>query len=557
MRQGLAGGMAFSKVAGEDYASYSFGAQFAEVRVDPLLRTVRVARMVGVFGCGRIINPRTARSNLIGGMIWGASFALLEQTQIDRPKRARFANTDLAGYHFATNADIGEVIVETVDGATETSTRSVPRASARSASSACRRPSPTRSTTRRAYGCARHRSWWRTFCLDRESLAARVIARAGLRAPICVIFLCHGLVIGGWATQVPVLQARLALSPLQLGGALFCISAGALALMPLAGGLVARHGPGRVIRAGALAASTSFLLASLAPDLTALCACLVVFGMGFGTVDVAMNAELVRVEQQAGRPILGSVHAMWSIGSAAGSGGGAALLLALPPGAQAGVLAALSLGAILAASVSLGPAIPAARGEPSRPWRSLRLLLIGAVLCAAFAVEGGVADWSGVYLRTIRHVPAAGAALGYTAFSVCMVAMRFAGDRLRREAGDAAMLAGALAAALGIALVLAAPGRAWPLAGFGLVGAGVANVVPALFALAGMSAAASPPAAISVVATLGYAGVLAGPPLLGAVAQAASLGTSIGLLGLLCLAIACSPLWLGLRGGRRTLRHCR
>jgi xanthine dehydrogenase YagR molybdenum-binding subunit len=69
--------------------------------------------MVGVFGCGRIINPRTARSNLLGGMVWGASSALLEETRLDRP-RARFANTDLAGYHFATNADIGEVICETI-----------------------------------------------------------------------------------------------------------------------------------------------------------------------------------------------------------------------------------------------------------------------------------------------------------------------------------------------------------------------------------------------------------------------------------------------------------
>ena len=112
--KGLAGGMAFTPALGK-YASYSFGAQFAEVRVDPLLRTVRVHRMVGVFDCGRIINPRTAHSNLAGGMIWGASFALLEETQIDR-KRARFANSDLAGYHIATNADVGEVIVETLDG---------------------------------------------------------------------------------------------------------------------------------------------------------------------------------------------------------------------------------------------------------------------------------------------------------------------------------------------------------------------------------------------------------------------------------------------------------
>ncbi len=114
MRFGLAGGMATNGPVTATHASYSFGAQFAEVHVDPLVRTIRVARMVGVFACGKIINPRTAHSNLAGGMIWGASFALLEESRIDR-QRASFTNTDLAGYHFASNADIGEVLVETID----------------------------------------------------------------------------------------------------------------------------------------------------------------------------------------------------------------------------------------------------------------------------------------------------------------------------------------------------------------------------------------------------------------------------------------------------------
>ena len=111
---GLLGGFAIEGPITKTHAIYSFGAQFAEVRVDPLLRTVRVARMVGAFACGRVINPRTARSNLMGGMIWGASFALLEETQVDRP-RARFANQDLASYHISTCADIGEVTAEIVD----------------------------------------------------------------------------------------------------------------------------------------------------------------------------------------------------------------------------------------------------------------------------------------------------------------------------------------------------------------------------------------------------------------------------------------------------------
>ena len=114
MRAALLGGMAFDGPVGEDHASYSFGAQFAEVHVDPLLRTIRVARMLGAFACGRIINPRTARSNLAGGMVWGASFALLEETKVDRP-RARFANQDLAGYHISSCADIGSVEVELID----------------------------------------------------------------------------------------------------------------------------------------------------------------------------------------------------------------------------------------------------------------------------------------------------------------------------------------------------------------------------------------------------------------------------------------------------------
>ncbi|MGI4976896.1 MAG: xanthine dehydrogenase family protein molybdopterin-binding subunit, partial [Janthinobacterium lividum] len=114
MQYGLLGGMAFDGPVTKTHATYSFGAQFAEVHVDPLLRTIRVARMVGAFACGKIINPRTARSNLAGGMVWGASFALLEETRVDR-KRARFANQDLAGYHISTSADIGEVVVEMVD----------------------------------------------------------------------------------------------------------------------------------------------------------------------------------------------------------------------------------------------------------------------------------------------------------------------------------------------------------------------------------------------------------------------------------------------------------
>ena len=72
-------------------------------------------RLVGAFDVGRAINPRTTRSQLLGGMIWGVSHGLMEATEIDR-KRGRFANVDLGGYHFAANADIPDVTVEILDG---------------------------------------------------------------------------------------------------------------------------------------------------------------------------------------------------------------------------------------------------------------------------------------------------------------------------------------------------------------------------------------------------------------------------------------------------------
>ena len=96
------------------HAMFSFGAHFVEVRVEPLTNRISLGRMVGVFDCGKIINPRTAHGNLAGGMIWGASHALMEQTVVDHAQ-GRFANTDLGSYHFAVHADIGDVVVETIE----------------------------------------------------------------------------------------------------------------------------------------------------------------------------------------------------------------------------------------------------------------------------------------------------------------------------------------------------------------------------------------------------------------------------------------------------------
>lgn len=96
------------KSAAEQYAMYSHGAVFAEVKIDPDLYQVRVSRLVGAFAAGRIINPRLAKSQLNGGMIWGLSFALHEEGIHDL-RSGRPINNDLAGYHVPVLADVPSV----------------------------------------------------------------------------------------------------------------------------------------------------------------------------------------------------------------------------------------------------------------------------------------------------------------------------------------------------------------------------------------------------------------------------------------------------------------
>jgi len=98
----------------QQYAMHAFGAQFAEVRVNMDTSEVRVPRLLGVFAAGHIINPKTARSQFLGGMTWGLSMALHEESVLD-PRFGDCVNHDFAEYHIATNADVGTIDVSWID----------------------------------------------------------------------------------------------------------------------------------------------------------------------------------------------------------------------------------------------------------------------------------------------------------------------------------------------------------------------------------------------------------------------------------------------------------
>jgi fucose permease len=172
-------------------------------------------------------------------------------------------------------------------------------------------------------------------------------------------------------------------------------------------------------------------------------------------------------------------------------------------------------------------------------WPSRALLGLGALAFLALMAEGAMGDWAAVFLREYRSAGMDGAATGFAGFSLAMATGRFGGDWVRRRWGAPILLrAGGLAAAVGITIALIAPGLVVSVLGFTLFGLGLANMIPVLFGAAGRTRGMTPGLGIAAVATTGYAGLLAGPPLIGMTADL--VGLRLALVTILCgvLAIA-------------------
>jgi len=253
-----------------------------------------------------------------------------------------------------------------------------------------------------------------------------------------------------------------------------------------------------------------------------------------------MNAQGVLVEESYARPIMSSFHALFSLGGLLGAGGAAVAMAAgLSAITHLALVALLGLAAIGLAAAHLVPT-PRSPG-PAQAWfvaPPVALLGLGLLAFCALLAEGAMGDWSAVYLRDSLGTPAATAAMGFAAFSLAMALGRLVGDALARRLGGPRLLrvSGSLAAAgLSIALLVGQPGVA--LLGFGLVGLGVANLIPVLFSAAGRTGADAG-TAIAAVATTGYLGYLAGPPLIGLAADAAGLPAALGIVCLACALVA-------------------
>lgn len=360
------------------------------------------------------------------------------------------------------------------------------------------------------------------------------------RIAVAAVFTVHGAVTGSFATRVPWIQDHASVSAGQLGLALAFPAIGASLSMPLAGRISHRFGARTALRGLLVLWTLALILPALAPNLVTLCAALFVYGATAGMSDVAMNALGVEVENRLDKSIMSGLHGMWSVGALIGSAAGT---VAAHLGTDARLhhtIAALALTALglIACQGVLDLRSEADEEPPPRftlPPKSA--LIIGAVgFCAVFA-EGASLDWSAVYLRDIMGSSAGLAAASTTAFALTMAVARIAGDKVVDRFGAVRTVrAGGVLATVGGLLVVVARDAALALCGFGLLGLGVAVVVPLAFAAAGRSGP-NPSQAIAGVATITYTSGLIAPSMIGSLAEATSLVVSFGLVTVLAFGL--------------------
>ena len=348
-----------------------------------------------------------------------------------------------------------------------------------------------------------------------------------------------------WAALVPFVRIRMDLGPAELGLLLLCLGVGALVAMPISGILASRFGCRLVILTSGAIACLVLPVLSIVSSTLAEAATLCVFGAAIGTLDVATSVQAVIVENAQGKPLMSGFHALYSVGGFFGAGGMSLLMwLGTSPLTACCVMAA-AIGVILfgAAPYLLSAAVEQDTNATVFAIPHGAVIIIGLLCFIAFLAEGAILDWGAILLTTTDGYTPSQGGIGYAIFAGAMTIGRLTGDWFVRQLGRRrVLLVGGLCTAVGFFITVLASSPFVALAGFLLVGAGASNIVPILFTAAGRQKDKDMPAgvAISIITTIGYMGVLAGPALIGFIAGASSLHLAFAGLGAAMLVVAAS-----------------
>jgi MFS family permease len=376
--------------------------------------------------------------------------------------------------------------------------------------------------------------------------AARSPSR--VRVAIAVMFFADGVIFGTWVSRVPAIESHVHARTGPLGLALLGIAAGALLSRQVAGQLVVRVGSRAVARMGIVACCVMLPMPALAAHVVVLGVALIGFGAALGLLDVAINANGVAVQERLGRPVMSSFHGIYSVGGLTGSAaGGRAAALGMAPALHFfGVAAVLGVVTLVTSCWLLGPSGGAAdEAGTARGWARLpaqyrvTLFLLGFVGLCSMVGEGAVGDWGAIYLHSNLGASLGLASSGFAAYSLAMATGRLLGDRfVARWGGLRVITRSAAVAGAGFAIALLIGRPAAAICGFAMLGLGLSSVIPVTFSVAGRLGERVAGPAITVVSSIAVMGSLAGPPVIGFVAEGVGLPAALGLVSLLAFTAA-------------------
>jgi len=368
-----------------------------------------------------------------------------------------------------------------------------------------------------------------------DLLAAAPERRSRAHRATLGAFVALGVAAGSWGSRIPDIRDHLDLAEGSLGTALLGLSVGAVAGAWLGGLLVRRFGSRRVVTGAWLLVGALLVLPGAAGTWAQLALGLLALGLGIGVLDVSMNGAGIQLEAAAARPLLNGLHAGWSGGVLVGAALGS---LAVAAGLAVGAHLALAGAVIVVSGTLLGPAAPdgriatgshqddaAAGGVPPRRRHRWRLPALAAIGGFLFLSEGAMLDWFGVLVREDLDGGEILGAVAVTGFSAGGLAGRLLGDRLTLRWGAGRLVRlGVVVSGAGLAFALASPSAVPVPVLLVVVGAGMAPAIPLAFAAAGRIHGEH---GIAVVTTAGYGCYLAGPALIGWLADAVGLHTAL------------------------------
>jgi MFS family permease len=360
------------------------------------------------------------------------------------------------------------------------------------------------------------------------------------RFAVSTFFLIQGLTFSSWASRIPDIKNKLQLSDGALGAVLFSLPIGQLVAMTLSGYLVSKFGSKKTLLVAAVLYPSVLIFLGLVSTVWQLSIGLFFFGMSGNLCNISVNTQGVGVERLYRRSIMASFHGVWSL---AGFIGGLISTFMVGnnilPFEHFCIMYVLVLVLILIMRKSVLPR-DAGHNEksnarifvkPDQLIVTLGLIAFGSMIC-----EGTMFDWSNIYFEKIIHPSKEYVRLGFVAFMSTMAGGRFAADWLVTRFGITRVLRmSGILISTGLLTSVIFPYLPTATLGFLLVGVGTSSVVPLCYSLAGKSKVMLPGIALATVSTIGFAGFLLGPPIIGFIAQLASLRLSFTLIAFLGL----------------------